>query len=489
MSIRRARAADFWRTTLSRKFENRYEKLTYEDLCCLGTGELQFCGGISAIVGGNGVGKSTLAAALGEILQTTIAQRYVGDRTRLGGSKLRGFVRETNAERTRYASGSAERREIGGDSITTESWWLDPAYWGFHTRRQVASDPNFADVIEPVKPLELNQEQLDRLCYVVGKKYDSCLIFEISDYAGFDRFPYFKVTSNGVKYGSEGMGQGELSLMLVLWVLQDLPKNSILILEEPESHVSPRSQAALMNVIAEAAALRGIWTIITTHSPTIAEPIPAEHLRLVARTASGVEIIHKAKRHLIASVLGSGQSYNGMALVEDDVAKEFLISILDEFDPDLLRQLEVVSAGGESKISAALPALPQSSQFRLLGVYDGDQRGRINGEDFNWPHVFLPGTQDPAAMLKESMQIDGATSLLITELRRDPDSIVAALDAHLGTEPRDWIIECAKAMVITKGELVRCLFRVWLQSPGATQMAREFVDSLTKGYDELSRAE
>jgi predicted ATPase len=485
MSIRAARAEDLWRRVFSRNYANRYEKLVYGNLFCLGSGDIKFSGGISVIVGGNGVGKSTLAAALGELLETELAERYVGERSRLSGSELKAVVREGDAEVTREVSGGIDGvRKGSGDVIATESWWLDPGYWAFHTRRQVSSDQNFADVIEPLTPIELSTEQLATLEYIAGKKYERCLVYEIAEYADFDRFPYFRVMANGVEYGSEGMGQGELALMLVFWVLQDLRTNSILILEEPESHVSPRSQAALMNVIAEVAATKGVWTIITTHSPTIAARVPVEHMRLLVREGAQTSVVHQVRRHHVASVLGGGQGFNGIALVEDEIAKEFTVAILDEMAPDLLRQLEVLPAGGESKISASLAAFPKASGwFRLMGVYDGDQRGRVETGALNWPCVWLPGDTDPATLLKGALGAAGAIELFVAELRRDRNSVVAILDALVGVEPRDWMIECVRALVITKAELVRALLRVWLHSAQARELSQGFVAEIAASYD------
>ena len=146
-------------------------------------------------------------------------------------------------------------------------------------------DANFNDLVEPLTPIELTAPELDRLNYVVGKNYARCQLFEIPEYADFDRFPYFRVTANGVEYASDAMGQGELSLLIMLWVLRDLKPNSILVLEEPESHVSPRSQAALMNVIAEACSQKGLWVIVTTHSPTVVARIPREHYMEIGRAS------------------------------------------------------------------------------------------------------------------------------------------------------------------------------------------------------------
>jgi len=485
MTIRAAKADDIWRKVFSRQYPNRYESLGFEGLFCLGKGSVRFSGGISAIVGGNGVGKSTLAAALGELLETELAERFVAERSRLHGSILSGVIKEGATQKNRAASGGNESpRQLNGDPLAVESWWLDAGLWAYRTRAQIVHDPNFSDVIEPVSPKVLSPEELERLSYVVGKVYESCSIFEIAEYAGFDRFPYFLVCANGIEYGSEGMGQGELALMLTLWVLNDLRPGSILILEEPECHVSPRSQAALVNVIAEAAANKGIWTIITTHSPIVASRIPTEHLRLLVREGTHVKVLDSVHRHEVATVLGGGLSFGGIALVEDDVAQELTVAILEEFAPDLLRQLEIIPAGGESRVSAALAAFPRSRRwFRLIGVLDGDQRGRMPEHELHWPLVYLPGSTDPAHLLKRSIDKEGALDRLSSELRVERRVLLATINAFMGAEPRDWIVEVVRALVTTKTALVRALFRVWVEAPDCRAAACAFVNEITSAYD------
>jgi hypothetical protein len=239
-----------------------------------------------------------------------------------------------------------------------------------------------------------------------------------------------------------------------------------------------------MNVVAEVAATKGVWTIITTHSPTIAARIPAEHTRLLVRDGTQTLVLDQVRRHQVASVLGGGHAFNGIALVEDELAKEFTVAILDELAPDLLRQLEVLPAGGESKISAALATFPRTSRwFCLIGVYDGDLRGKINDGELNWPCVWLPSDVDPATLLKGALAIEGGVDLLVAELRRDRNTVVAILDGLTGLEPRDWMIECVKALVITKAELVRALLRVWLMVPGAREASKDFIVAITASYD------
>jgi hypothetical protein len=350
---------------------------------------------------------------------------------------------------------------------------------------QIVRDQNFADLIEPLTPKTLSSEQIKKISYVVGKQYENCEIFEIAEYAGFDRFPFFKVRAHGVDYGSEGMGQGELALLLILWVLDDLPSGSILILEEPESHVSPRSQAALMNLLAETAATKGIWTIITTHSPTIINRIPPEHVRLLVRDGRSVQVVDRVQRHEVASLLGGGLGYAGILFVEDEVAKHFLIAMLAKGAPDLLRQFEILESGGESKITAALSSIPKSDRWlRVIGVYDGDQQGLIKLSGLNWPIAFLPGEADPSALfydcLKSSDGINGLASVLL----RERGEIVTALDAFVGLDTHDWLLECARAFSLSKAEFVRHVSEVWMQTPAGIESTSRLVKSILNCYDE-----
>ncbi len=172
--------------------------------------------------------------------------------------------------------------------------------------------------------MQLNEVELEIACYLVGKNYTAIEIFEISDYGEMDRFPYFRVTADGITYGSEEMGRGELSLLLTYWVLHDLPRESILILEEPETHVSPRSQDSLMNIVAKLADERAIWVLVTTHSPTVIRHIPRTHLKVLVRDQGRTKVVENATIVQIGELLGGGVAYQGLILVEDVTAQDFL---------------------------------------------------------------------------------------------------------------------------------------------------------------------
>ena len=108
MSVRAAQVDKHWQRTFARQYLNTYDQLKFGDLFCLGAGEVRFRSGITAIVGGNGVGKSTLASALGELLEREASPRFLANRSRLLGSVLDGLITESGHQKDRHAAGADE---------------------------------------------------------------------------------------------------------------------------------------------------------------------------------------------------------------------------------------------------------------------------------------------------------------------------------------------------------------------------------------------
>lgn len=479
MSLRQAKFDDHWRRVYARQFPTRFVKVGIERLRALADVTVEFGAGITAIVGGNGVGKSTLITAIAELLSNN-SNVAPGHRGRLIGSNNKGVVFFEQAELHLEATDDAERgRTSVGDEFPGEFRWLDPADLASRCLIQIHHDRNFGDLLEPLAPLNLKDEEVQIVSYLVGKKYSAISIYEVTDYAEFERFPYFKVTAGGVDYRSEEMGRGELSLLLTYWSLRDLKKNSILILEEPETHISPHSQLCLMNIVAKFCDENGLWAIITTHSPTIISRIPLQHIKFIARGTGTAALIKDATRAQIAMILGGGVAYRGVLLVEDEGAKAFAFSLLDELAPDLIPQFELVIAGSDAHIDAALKGLPKVGHWlTIIGVYDGDKREAPKAATV-WSRTFLPGKQDPEQLLQATLQDETPVrNALAKELHKTPEVIMAAINHVTGMDHHDFVVELARFLNESSMNVRRALIRYWLQEPSNMTDAEQFVKSL-----------
>lgn len=483
MSLRHARLNDHWRHVFSRHYATRFTEFHCTNLSCLADTTLPFSAGINVIVGSNGVGKSTLIRAIAELL--TAEPSSASYRSRLGGSSTKGVAFVNNAEvRLEVSDGDQGQRVAKGSRFSGEVRWLDPSDLAGQCLTQIAGDHNFNDLLESVTPQPLDPDERRAASYLVGKNYCTIDIFEISDYGGLDRFPYVRACSAGVSYGSEGMGRGELSLLLTYWALRDLPKNSILILEEPETHVSPRSQDYLMNIVAKFCDEKGMWVIVTTHSPTIIRKIPTEHIVLLARDNGPSALVKNASKLDIALLLGGGVAFSGVLLVEDEGAKGFLVAMLEHLAPDILRQFEVVVAGSESKITAALKAMPVTHKVTLMGAYDGDMRPVIDGEGFQWSFGFLPGQVAPEQLLTELAQTQDCAELMAADLHKGIEQIVLALDHAAGADPHDYFREFAAALTLDVPTVRRSFVRIWLKNLDNVTLAEQFIHEIRKRVDQ-----
>lgn len=488
MNMRRARFDDNWRHTLRRQYAVRLESVKFQRLLCIADGELAIPTGICAIVGGNGVGKSALLAAISELLADPDLHLGVGHKARLRNSQLEGIAIDHAGRKNLTVQESADGvRSLGEPKFESEFYWLEPSYLVNLTHKQVNEDANFSELLDPLSPYNLNADELEAVWYLLGKKIDSCMIYEVTEYGGLDPFPYFIAEAGGRRYGSESMGYGELSLLFVMWKLRTIERDSVLVLEEPEAHVSPRSQRALMDILAKSCDEKGLSIILTTHSPAIIANLPQEKIVLISKGANGRTCATVGpSKILVRELLGESALKRALILVEDRAAVQFAVSLLEQTSVDILSQVEVVDAGSAAKIDSVLLNLPKSKQnsLKVIGVYDGDMRARVNSKLFNWAHFFLPGERSPEELLRNGFLSRGdGCDLLANELRRDHATVEAALDVVDGMDSHDWFTQLPLSLNCEHAALMGALVRIWILDNQAA--ADSFVESLV---NEVGRA-
>jgi recombinational DNA repair ATPase RecF len=128
MSVRTARLEDHWRHVLSRTYPTRIDNFSFQRLRGLADGTLDFSPGITAIVGGNGVGKSTLAGAICEIISNRQTPDLANWSEQLSGSLTHAstFVHLEERALSISQDPTGERRS-GEVRFDGEFRWLDPS--------------------------------------------------------------------------------------------------------------------------------------------------------------------------------------------------------------------------------------------------------------------------------------------------------------------------------------------------------------------------
>lgn len=465
MSLKAARFEDHWRHTLTRQYQTRIDLLEFERLRGFSDGAISFKPGITAIVGGNGVGKSTLARATIEAL--------IGPReydassplsSRLWGCKLVASVSGyENIPQVTLEIDSGGKRTASEPALEGEFVWLDPSRTAMLIQHQVQGDVSFADLLESTGARTLSASELAAANFVIGKEYSELRIWEIHDYGPLTVMPYFQVRTGELEYGAESMGRGELSLLVALWTLSRTRKSGVVVIEEPETNVSSRSQDALMDMVAKECDERGLCVILTTHSPVVIRRLPNAHVVMLATEGTNSMLIPGPCDHQLASILGGGASYENLLLTEDQCGKTFALTLCELLDPDLRRQVVAVVMGGDSRTDTVLKALPRPERWstKIVGIYDGDVRGAPRGE-LHWPIVFLPGNLAPEQVLRDAVMDAEGRQQLAAALDVSLANVAVALQAAAGRDHHDWHEEVARALGPDKLTVTRALSKVWL---------------------------
>ena len=77
---------------------------------------------------------------------------------------------------------------------------------------------------------ELGENDIEEINYLVGKKYSSCTVKELTDLEEDRTIPYFNVNVDGTEYDSKSMGCGEHFLFYLFWNRRTVLKFTIILL-------------------------------------------------------------------------------------------------------------------------------------------------------------------------------------------------------------------------------------------------------------------
>ena len=167
---------------------------------------------------------------------------------------------------------------------------------------------NIEELLEQNEEYELSPEQISDICYLTGKRYQSCKIWEFEDIEGIGIVPFFNVTIDEIEYDSRSMGRGEHFLFYLYWYINKCNSGTIVIIEEPETYISICSQIHFANYLGKQIAEKGIQAIVTTHSPYLLEHVKNSNIRIVSRMGNMAMITKPDDDMMAEDILGITQS-------------------------------------------------------------------------------------------------------------------------------------------------------------------------------------
>ena len=461
--MRTARRRDYWRRVYGRTYEIRVERAEYESVLGVGSGSVSFTGPISVICGANGVGSRRFSTPWWLVWtrpKTTSAPTF---RRRMTDSVVRMHL---------TASGDSESYKVEYDSAghpldtperpltVVDASEAAPALISW-----AADEKNIDELLDAYGPRELDADERQILSFLVGRSTTRSGSLRLTTTKTERRFPTSRSCLVASATPCRPWVVGRHRSSSCYWTLRNVPGDSILLIEEPESFIAARSQSALMDVIAKFALERGLWVVVTTHAAGVLAAVPREHVNLVFRESGAVHVKANPTDQDLSRAVGLPLKPPVVVLVEDRVAEALLRSIVRLLRPGLVHQLDIRIAGSIDNVVKALELIPKAGQISHIGVLDGDARERVRESGFE--HAFLPGLDAPERFLRDAAA--GKAPALADRLGVPPADLALLMSNLEGEEHHDWLRGLCNGLGRTTVEVVDQIVRVWIDEAGTEE--------------------
>ena len=474
--MRRVEVDDHWRHLVNpRSAPFQMKVLNLGSGSGPGVAKLDFHGPLTVLCGRNGAGKSTIVSAIGSLFG--VARQPIVLQDGPEGVGPSGLVHWRGKD-----------VEVGGDPTfdgngRLEVSLVDPAQTGQLQRyfRELGGN-GLSDLVDSAEPAQHPREALQELSYILSRSYSTVTVAELEvEVAGREVVPYFRVSSDVGDYGSESMGLGEFSVFFLHWVLRRLDKKrgSLVLIEEPESFISPVAQRRLMNVVARYCDERSACIVITTHSPAVLSCVPLRFIRAVRREVGVVNVEQTTTADYLEE-LDMLPGPWGVVLVEDIAAKEMLMWIGSQNISDRFRsEYEfVVCPQGYSQIFEIMKRIPLLSEVRLIGVVDGDKRAEAHNLGVRGPLFALPGGAPPDLLIRQA--VEASTDEFAALLGVDALRLKRWVTSLVGQDHHDWAPELARFTGRSAAEVLSAGARMWCRAAENQSEISDFCNAWSK---------
>lgn len=242
--------------------------------------------------------------------------------------------------------------------------------------------------------------------------------------------------------------------------LQNIPDNSLLIIDEVEASLHPKAQRRLVRFLLWLCRQRRIQIILSTHSPYILEELPEEARILLLPGKTATNVVYGASADFALSRIDEIPRPELFAFTEDRestvLLREILASTTD--GADLLPRIAIIPVGPANVVKimgqlGANGALP----YRAVGVLDGDKDASVGC-------IRLPGGRAPERLVMEGLK-SASWPELPARFGIGAGSLLTHLDdAVLEPDHHKWTELVGDRVVKSKMSVWEILSNQWVKS-------------------------
>ena len=465
--MRLARAEDFRRRleTKSSNWTTRLIRISFAGIPSLGEGDIPIALPLTVFCGPNGVGKTTLLRAIWATLDPAAANESKAKSIKLAaGTATVALQAEDQPVQVTaiFANGKASSdREVDLEVIH-----IDTSSDSGKLQDDFATYENVDDIINGVGARVLTERELSQINYLTKRDYREAKLFEVETANGIA--PFFEVTLDANRYDSRTMGAGEFAAFYLWWHLARVTPNSVILIEEPETFLSPKTQGAFTDHLLAVMYAKKICVVMTSHSGELITPLPESCIRFLRREPAGVRLVTDAPSPILLDTIGIKTPVDTLVFVEDEGAENFCRLWIEQNQPYMSHRMKFVVKGGEGPIVSVLRSMDRDyGEIKVLGLFDGDQRGKIPN-DVAEKALFLPGDSRIERLFRGEIIADPLR--LTTALGgRDVSDVLFGLQ---GADDHDWFLGLAKGLSMHPSQTFMLLYGLWMEADANKEAAK-----------------
>lgn len=462
--------------------------------------EIEFKYPITAIVGENGAGKSTILAL------ATCA--FHNDTTFCPQSKVRVNAKKPHFYYTYgdFFTFSKDEPRISGVEIQSNYRSKDGTIkqdirkkklsgkWNDFNRRpkRVVSYLGISRIVPPSESnphrnycryftkANFNNEQMQQLresmSHVIGRSYSEIELMKYNSYH------LFKAKRNSVTYTGFNMGAGENAVLGLILEIMSAGAGALIVVDEIELGLHTQAQIRLIEELKKLCKRYKCQIICSTHSKDVLQKLPPCGRLFLKRTEDNSTVIIPNITAEYAFGKLSGQNSNEVSvLVEDEIGEKLLTTFLSK---QIRERINIISIGSDQAVLSHIAVHYREKIDSFIAFLDGDKQSEKNksirkiskilenqykdgldNEKFNEYMDarlhYLPGSSSPEREVIERVMRAEDFSYLESNWDVSTDDIIRGLELALNAEKHNEFYEIAKAVSLPKNQVILDLMRFY----------------------------
>ncbi len=292
-------------------------------------------------------------------------------------------------------------------------------------------------------------------CQVLDRQYDVMQKNTVS--CAGQRRSVARVRRGDNEYSEVHMGYGEARSQYLIQMIESLPPQSLVLIEEPETSLHSHAQFQFGCYLVDVSTRKGHQILLTTHSDPLLAALPSQSRVYLHAGTAGTSVIQGLTAIEAKSLMSKGHDKALSVLVEDDVACAILVEILRRVDSAILPTIGVYAVGGASEIKLAVKTI-HATGLSVAAVLDGDKPAVPSENIFK-----LPGTRAPEKELFDCPAVRQLISASYALNLRDFEAGLAGIDHH------EWCERLSQRVQQNEAALVAEMARAYARSLPETE--------------------